>query len=275
MIILFLFVFISPYFPLIHIAASLAAHVPSGHTLIKTGRPVSMLTIAPNESGQGFAVIFSLSHCVADGHTYFTILNMLGEGSELFAMEEVRNESLRTGLPQEVGEREYKQMTAPNTATILNFLGSMMTAKKTSPQCYYLDKEKVNALKEEVKAVKSESKVPYITTNDIITSGFGKAVKAKLLTMGMDFRGRLEGLTKKHAGNYHLGCLWGPDGYDSPTALRAALNGPPPYSRVDSLPGCCGCWGNWSAMISNWSSLSRGAVNIPVSFLSVSLYFGL
>lgn len=185
---------------------------------------------------------------------------MIGENCEPFEMIEERDESLRKDLPHMVGPMQYKHMTSPSCGTYMNFLGYALFSKKSSPECFYLDKEKLNALKE---SAKGKNGVEYVSTNDIITSGFGKTVKAKLLTMGMDFRGRINGLTKRHAGNYHLGVLWDHEGYATPHAIRGALNGEPPYSRAENLPGCSSCQGNWNAMISNWSSISKGAVNLP------------
>jgi hypothetical protein len=52
--------------------------------LMKTKSPVTKLVVQPYtaKGGEsGIAVIFSISHLVADGHTYFHILNMLSTAS--------------------------------------------------------------------------------------------------------------------------------------------------------------------------------------------------
>ena len=83
-----------------------------------------------------------------------------------------------------------------------------------------------------------------------------------MLTMTVDFRNKVEGLTAKHAGNYFGGLIWDPDGYGSPNTIRTALTGSPPLSRGTLPTGCC-ISGNWTAMISNWSSMSKGSLDIP------------
>jgi hypothetical protein len=44
--------------------------------------------------------------------------------------------------------------------------------------------------------------VPFVSTNDIISSAFMKGVGAPMGAMAANFRDRLDGLTKDHAGNY-------------------------------------------------------------------------
>ena len=56
-------------------------------------------------------------------------------------------------------------------------------------------------------------------------------------TQAFDFRGRVEGLSDKNAGNYNGGCLYDKATYSSPAAIRSSLQGKPPYSRCDPLPG--------------------------------------
>ena len=94
-----------------------------------------------------------------------------------------------------------------------------MKAKKNPPQCFYLDKEKLKTAKEIAAA--EPGAAPFVSSNDIVTSGFARATNSKMITMAMDFRGRLEGLTTKHAGNYHLGLLFGPDGHPHGAEKRA------------------------------------------------------
>lgn len=248
-----------PYIDLVAKVSASKAHLPNGNTLLKTGQNICKLTLAPKTDSSGFAVIFSMSHSVGDGFTYYSILNMLSSNVEPSAMDPVRNESLRKGLPAQVGEKEYKFMVSPGVCAICHYIGVAIKAKKNPPQCFYLDKEKLKMAKEIASA--EPGAAPFVSTNDIVTSGFARATKSKMITMAMDFRGRLEGLTTKHAGNYHLGLLFGPDGFATANSIRNALNSPPPLSRA-VLPGCC-MTGNWSATISNWSSMSKGNLDIP------------
>lgn len=246
-----------PYEDLVKAVSSSTACVPNGGGLIKEGRPVSKLTVAPNGEGS-FVVIFSMSHTVGDGHTYYTILKQLAAGAEIFAMDVDRSEKCHEKIPSVTGEKEYKFMMNPPFCMLCHYLGIYFKYKKKPPVCFLLDDAK---LKEAKASSKAESgAAPYVSTNDIVTSGFARAVKAKMITMAANFRGRTEGLTDKHAGNYFGGLMWGSEGSATPNRIRNALNGPAPLSRCE-LPGCC-ISGNWSAMISNWSSMSKGELEI-------------
>merc|ERR1711871_1274515 len=136
------------------------------------------------------------------------------------------------------------------------YMGVMMR-KKVEPQCYLIDTEKLKALKEKAEP----GAAPYVSTNDIITSGFGRATKANMLTMPVNIRGKEIQCGKNLAGNYWTGLMFGADTLSSPNNLRHVLLGEAPYSRC-VLPGCC-IKGNWSSMITNWSSMSSGNLDIP------------
>jgi hypothetical protein len=242
------------------LAKSKGCVVENGNGLIASGRPVCKLTVLSSaQASDSFAVIFSMSHTVGDGHTYYTVLDMLSETAELTAMEVTRHEKFQDAIPDTMGKKEYDFMMNPPFCMICHYMGIMVTAKKVTPQCFLLDKGKLDAAKAKAKA--ESGAAAFVSTNDILTSGFGRAVKAKMLTMAVNMRSKIAGLTAKHAGNYFGGLVWGPEGYGSPNAIRSALSAPPPLSRA-TLPGCC-VSGNWTAMISNWSSMSKGNLDIP------------
>ena len=73
-------------------------------------------------------------------------------------------------------------------------------AKKVEPECYYVDMEKLKELKEKAKT--EEGAAPYVSTNDLITSGFGRAVKAQMLHMPANIRGK-RGLREKSGRKLH------------------------------------------------------------------------
>merc|ERR1712070_896878 len=80
---------------------------------------------------------------------------------------------------------------------------AMIGNSKPSCHAYYLDDDKVAAAKQQAMAeAKRDKAVPYITTNDILTSGFFNAVSADVGFMGFDCRGKLEGASEAVAGNY-------------------------------------------------------------------------
>jgi hypothetical protein len=234
--------------------------LPTGAGLIKSGKPVCKLTVAPRKDKSGFAVIFSMSHTVGDGHTHYAILNMLSSTATVKEMQVVRKEEFSMeGVGSKItGEKEFKFMMNPGVCMMCYYIGIMMR-KKVNPECYLIDAEKLKVLKESAKS--ETGAAPYVSTNDIITSGFGRATKAQMLTMPVNIRGKEENCSKDLAGNYWTGLMFGADALSSPNSIRHCLNGQAPHSRV-TLPSCC-IKGNWSSMITNWSSMSDGSLDIP------------
>ena len=106
--------------------------VSNGNGLIKSEMPVCKLTLAPNKEKNGFAVIFSMCHVVGDGHTYYSILNMLSATSEIVGMDVTRNEkfSMEEAGPEITGEKEYKFLLSPPFCMMCYYMGIMMKAKK-------------------------------------------------------------------------------------------------------------------------------------------------
>ena len=77
------------------------AVVASGNTLLGKAKPVSRLTVA--EAGaEAFSVVFSLSHAVGDGRTYYEVLKMLQPGAEVLV---VGDETGRLVLPAKLRDR--------------------------------------------------------------------------------------------------------------------------------------------------------------------------
>ena len=144
-------------------------------------------------------------------------------------------------------------MLSPSMCTICKYIGAAITTKSKPPVVRLIDKVKLAKMKDDT--AKEEGCAAYVSTNDIITAGFARAVKAKEITMAMDFRGRVPGLTVKHAGCYHFGVVFDAETCESPNRIRNALNGPAPYSRGAVPKFCSG--GNEFAVISNWSGMSR------------------
>jgi hypothetical protein len=147
-----------------------------------------------------------MSHTVADGYTYYAILNMLASGVEPYAMVVTRDDSLRDSYPEQVGKGEYDRMLNPDLCTICKYIGAAMTAKSNPPLVRLVDKAKLAEMKESARS--EDGAAAFVSTNDIITAGFARAVNAREITMAMDFRGRVEGLTKEHAGCYHFGLVY-------------------------------------------------------------------
>lgn len=171
--------------------------VGNGYALVGKDKPVALLTLAESTPGN-FALVFSLSHVVGDGRTYYEIFKMLQPGAAVRGLACTRVMRFSESMREECGKKELAW--ADSTSALCMMLPTLMgCVKKARCFAFHLDDEKLAAAKATGAA---DGKVPYVTTNDILTSGFFKECGARMGWMGMDCRGKLEGFDKDLAGNY-------------------------------------------------------------------------
>ena len=77
------------------------AKIPAGTKLLNTPQPVSKLTVACADGG--FALIFSVSHVVCNGGTYYQLLNMLSAHGAVVAMDPTRQEAMQDKVYEYMG----------------------------------------------------------------------------------------------------------------------------------------------------------------------------
>ena len=77
------------------------AKIPAGTKLLNTPQPVSKLTVACADGG--FALIFSVSHVVCNGGTYYQLLNMLSADGAVVAMDPTRQEAMQDKVYEYMG----------------------------------------------------------------------------------------------------------------------------------------------------------------------------
>ena len=197
--------------------------VTTGYNLLREKYPVSKFTLCPDPTG-GFILVASISHVVADGFTYYSILGMLSQNAPINALVQTR----RTGFTEEhkkiVGEKQNKfllDMNLYNIGMIFRTLCCCCCQQK-SVVSYYLDDEKIRLLKE--KAVR-DGEVTYVSTTDLITSHFGNLEGFTLLMYAMNLRKRLPMLLSKvDSGNYETALLFDKTIYNKPSNVRKIFN---------------------------------------------------
>ena len=142
---------------------------------------------------------------------------------------------------------------------------------------FELDPVRVTAAKEAaVKASKgTAAEVDYVTTNDILTSGFFNETNARIGMMGMDCRNRLEGIDKDLAGNYVTALTMDTETFATPAHVRKMLSSTPYKTTMRELPGFCPwLFGRESAnfaMATNWASFSGKLVELDGCEMDIHL----
>ena len=240
------------------------AVVGSGTSLVgkawDKAKPVALLTLAESAPGE-FALIFSMSHAVGDGRTYYEIFQMLQPGAAVRVLSTDRVMSFSEAMRDVCGRKdlEWAEKAGSNCLMIM----SLMFQKKVKCFAWHLDSERLAAAKS---AAAADGQVPYVSTNDVLTSAFFTKCRTRIGFMGMDCRERIKDVSKDLAGNYVTALVMDPHTFKTPASVRKMLSSTPHETTHEPLPTCCGymCGGQSgkSAMVTNWSSFAGGLIQL-------------
>lgn len=235
------------------------AEVTTGSKCLNKDEALLKLTIVPGSSAAGgFALVFSVSHAIADGHTYYMLFNMVSEANEVVALEPKRKDSFDKELVKAVGEGESKFWQ--RTSYMMNCIGNIVFGGKAKVAAYLVDPNKVKQEKEKFSS--GDGGVGFVSTNDLLTSSFGRMIKARLLEVAVNFRSRLSP-KDTDAGNYEGALYLGNEDFAAPALVRKALSrGDGTYRRCGSepprpLPAGCEMARCRFGLITNWATFCK------------------
>lgn len=235
--------------------------------MIGNGRnePVFKITTIPcsQNPNEKFAVMAQMSHVVGDGATYYSLLNMLFslEDSNIVALNPVRNTKFNERQIEKMGkdEAEYLGSFGDVTNIIRGLVANVLSSTPLTFQFGMVDPVKMAAAK--LKAAK-EGAVPYVSSNDVITSWFLQQVHSPLGFMAINWRNRLEDCTELDAGNYENVIFYRKEDSASPALIRQSLK---TCRRVVTgsdnkagVPGFCELVrGPGIGVVTNWSTFAK------------------
>jgi hypothetical protein len=212
----------------------------------------------------GFALVVSMNHTLGDGHTYYKLYKMLSADSKVDELDPVRVAGFEEAKTKIIGEQETKMFKSPGLA--FGILGTYLGTKllRGSPQniCInevdpvWVDKQKNKAMQ--------EGQVPFISTNDALTSWFFCRMESDMNIMVANFRSRqpsILNLEDHHAGNYEANLPFFQGDVETPAlirqsirdhggAFRAKRSGSPPTQ----IPSFWTLLKNKASIISNWAT---------------------
>jgi len=234
-----------------------SAEVPKGSSCIGNGAPLLALTVVPDAefSSDYFAVVFSVSHTIIDGCTYYTLLAMLSAAGTPRALNPTRKPEIMETTKLFMGAAEE---TFANSGGIMcNVVGALLCGSKPTICNFFVDKARVAA----EKAKPKQHGVDFVSTNDVLASSFANATSARIMLLPINFRGRKAEYTADDAGNYEGALVFGPEDYSDPCKIRKTLqSGPPTFLRgaggvevPSPLPGGCEAMRCALAMVTNWT----------------------
>jgi len=205
-------------------------------------------------------------HVVVNGRTYYEIFKMLQPGIAVRELSSMRilsfSESMReTCRRKELGWSYRLDSTCLFTCSIIP--ATMGCGKKAKCIVFYLDPERVAEAKA---TAASDGDVPYVSTNDVLTSGLFNDCRTRIGYMAMDCQKQLEWIKKHMAGNFVTALTMDSGTFVTPATVRKMLSSTPYMTTVKQLPGCCAwAYGKESAnmaMVTNWSSFAGGVVQL-------------
>lgn len=225
---------------------------------------------APMESKvtlPGFALIVSMNHTMGDGHTYYRLYGMLDANQEVEALDPVRVSGFEEAKTAVIGENESAMFSSAGYG--LGIMGTYLLGKLTGREPQNVCVHAVDpawVAQEKAKAAE-EAQVPFVSTNDALTSWFFREMMCDINIILANFRSRkpaILDLTEYHAGNYEANVPYFPGDVEAPALIRQSILSPENQFRArragspaTEVPGFFTLLRNRSAIITNWASFYR------------------
>jgi len=223
--------------------------------------PLFILQLVVDVRQRRFLLTSSLSHHVGDGASHYRIYGMLHPSASVEALHIDRVkfvDALRAQKDADTGRKWGLHKTLEPVQLQHDAVPSVFT--------FYVDHEWIADQKRKRMPVKPSDEVPWLSTNDVLTSWFFSVVKPAVGMIIVDCRGKAYGdaparkmimdlqLSDKFVGNYHDAYLFLPSEYAEPANIRRALTrltegecaGHPVDPGADEKGG---------AFITNWAAL--------------------
>lgn len=224
-----------------------------------------------------FALICSMSHIIGDGHTFYSLHNML-LGSEPVASLEVTRVSNTTTLQEEMlGKAESAVMYSWGLivvalrgvfqSNVLSKIPRTGAALRPAAKYFLVDAQKISELKQDyanISTKQEDDRTPFVSTNDIITSWFLSQTGCDHGLMAVNLRGRLKDHSLNLAGNYE-NCVYYrvPKDTESPAlirksvaTLRRSVSAKAPFSNKDMA------FSSGFSLVTNWASFAKMTVHL-------------
>jgi len=231
---------------------------------------VTLIPIAQSGSRPQFALVVAMNHVIGDGHTFYHIHNMISETATVGAMETARSEHLwgDEATAAIFGSAEKQVLGAPET--LVGFTKHL--AEDRLPMVH-LEIRADETMDRRKKEMAKEAGVPFVSSNDVLTSAIMRAAGMSLSWMAINGRGRQQDLHNNLAGNYEDNLMYRPADYQSPALIRASLKSksknrlalrraaepatemPPPAADLEGGETC---------FVSNWAGFAA-EVHIPAA----------
>jgi hypothetical protein len=212
----------------------------------------------------GFALVVSMNHTLGDGHTYYKLYNMLSEDSDVDELNPVRVSDFEAAKIDIIGKKETAMFKSPGLA--FGILGTYLVTKfgRRAPQNICINEVDPAWVAKEKAMARQEGQVPFVSTNDALSSWFFSKMESELNIMVANFRSRqpsVLNLSDNHAGNYEANLPYFPGDVETPALIRQSIRNVDGAFRANragspetEIPSFWKLLRNKTSIITNWAT---------------------
>ena len=229
-----------------------------GNGLSCTNKDLPLFKVSVIQNPSGFSLVMSLSHCLADGRTFYSLYGMFNGIPHIQSLTPDRVQS----FPEECEKNSKVQgyfKSIPFVIRIIYFM--FFEPKKPNAQIFTIDKNWVESQKKAYQQTVNKSggrkkTNNFVSTNDVLVSWWACRAGFDYCMMAVNFRDRIKGVTQNHAGNYSGAMVLYPKEFKSPSGVRSIVS--KFLSSPETLPNAketfkfnCGIATNWTTFYSD------------------------
>ena len=199
--------------------------VKSGNDCANKDEVLFRMTLINIKNSVDVVLVFSMSHVLADGFTFYQLQNMLDKNTPVTSMEVVRS----TRYEMEV-QKLKKQPEVMGACALLGMISCSLF--RSSMRMYIVQvnptwiaaQKKAFLTRNSQRTDGTKDAVTFVSTNDILTAWHNEICHTDLALMSINCRNRVPSFANKHAGNYENGIMYNtPSDGHTPEAIRESL----------------------------------------------------
>ena len=216
--------------------------VKPGENCVNKLEPLFKVIVIHIDDGT-FAVVFSISHLIGDGFTFYELYGMLSESSEVRQLQSKRDFDFERKVDAKMnGNDTYSYILS--LATTFNILKTLLWDPAPTMHVFrvserWIADEKARYASSPAAHTESDDSTSvgnstnsnsvtaprFISTNDIITSWFFRFCCCDIGFMLINLRNRVEDVTEEHAGNYQSLIGYQKVDFTEPYLIRQSITG--------------------------------------------------
>jgi hypothetical protein len=212
-------------------------------------------------------LLFSLSHVLGDGQTFYKLYSFLDHQTSVEALIAERF----LDFPERIDEIYGKnlQVYLQSLPFLLSMIRNTFFSKKPTIHLFTIDLKEVVALKTEFLLPSHSSsvtheKIHFLSTNDILTWWYFQLTHCSFGIMAINWRNRLTNYSFSHAGNYEGMIFYSQKDCETPQDIRSSLIFNHFRSNSNSLPTFWQTLQYHFSCVTNWSTFYKH-LSFPVN----------